>query len=111
MQRHDAVIRKTNASIPGRHQGFWIIAMFGAVVVAIVCWGWIDGPTEPEAVAGSIAAVRLETGGEGPARTVVTITLIDGSSIRCSNLRGNVGDRVSVTAYKSRLLGRRVITC
>jgi hypothetical protein len=111
MRRHEALIRAADAKIPRRRLGLLVIAVFLAVPILILCWGWVDGPTDAEAVQGTITALRVEAKGEAPYRLYITVTLNDGSPVQCSNLRGGVGDRVSLTAQRSRLLGRRVIRC
>jgi hypothetical protein len=94
--------------------GLWVIAAFVVVPVAVLSWAWIDRPTDQsETVTGTITALRVETSEDRPSphHLIITVMLSHGSPVKCTSLRGGVGDRVSLTAHKSRLLGRRLIKC
>jgi len=111
---HEAQIRHLDRSIPGGRLPFKVLLGFVALPILVTAVAWLDRPGEDTfQMTGIIIDIRTEVGDTvPPVRNVATIKLSDGTTVQCHSIAASSkGDGVIVNGSKSRLLGRRSITC
>jgi hypothetical protein len=111
---HEAQIREIDRRIPRERFGLKTFFGFIALPVAAAAAWWADRAGEETfQLLGTITHIRTEVADTiPPLRTIATVQLPDGTTVRCQYiLSSSVGDRVTLSGAKSRLLGRRLITC
>jgi hypothetical protein len=111
---HEAQIREIDRHIPRERLGLKAFVGFIVLPVLAAAVWWADRAGEEAfQMSGTITQIRTEVADTiPPLRTIAIVQLPDGTSVRCQYiLSSSVGDRVTLSGARSRLLGRRLITC
>lgn len=111
---HEAQIREIDRRMPGGRLGLKVFLGIVVLPLTVAAVVWFDRPGDATfQMRGTISDIRTEVlDGIPPARTIATVKLSDGRSVRCQYIIGSsVGAEVVVRGARSRLLGRRSISC